>query len=117
MKELLRLTMVTAVAVLATTLLAAYASAQGKPSYGCPPSVDFHVTTQQAAALPRSQAAIDDGLISLADLIAVYQTRFDKNGNNMVCVQEVPGWEPGLAQKPRVQYFYNFIDDSSSSPN
>ena len=116
MKELLRLTVVTAVAVLATTLLAASASAQGKPSYGCPPSFDFYVTTQEAAELPRSQAAIDDGLISEADLIAVYQTRFDKNGNNMLCVQEVPGWVPERAEK-RAEYFYNFIDDSSSSPN
>jgi len=49
-------------------------------------------------------------------LIATYRARFDQNGNDMVCVQETPGWFKN-AQNPLAEYLYNFVDDASSSPN
>ena len=107
---------VAALAVGAGWLGGASANAQGKPSFACAPGFDYHVTTTQAAELPRSQKAIDDGLATKEELIAVYRARFDQNGNDMVCVQEVPGWF-NKAQNPLVEYLYNFVDDASSSPN
>jgi len=115
-KKGLTVTLVAAFAVGAIWLGGDSASAQGKPSYGCSPGFDFHLTTAEAAELPKSQKAIADGLVTLDDLIAIYQTRVDKNGNDMVCVQEPPGWSKN-AQTPLVEYFYNFVDDASSSPN
>ncbi len=107
---------VAASAISAVWLASTAASAQGKPTYGCAPGFDFHVTTTQAARLPKSQRAIADGLITEDDLIAVYRARIDKNGNDMVCVQEPPGWSKN-AQNPLVEYLYNIVDDASSSPN
>ena len=116
MKNGLTIALVAAFAISAIGLGGAAANAQGKPSFGCAPGFDYHVTTTQAAELPRSQKAIDDGLATKDELIAVYRARFDQNGNDMVCVQEVPGWF-NKAQNPLVEYLYNFVDDASSSPN
>lgn len=115
MKKALGLTLVVALAIAASTLITGYASAQGKPSYGCGAGFDFHLTLAQAAALPKSQKAVEDGLITMDDLLALYRG-YDKNGNDMLCVQEPPGWAKD-AQLPLVDYVYNFVDDSSSSPN
>ena len=115
-KKGLTIMLVVAFAISAVWLGGASASAQSKPSYGCAPGFDFHLTTAQAAELPRSQKAIDDGLVTKEDLIATYRARFDQNGNDMVCVQETPGWFK-KAQNPLVEYLYNFVDDASSSPN
>jgi hypothetical protein len=103
----------------AALVAVASAGAEGKPSYGCSAGFDHHVTTLEATFLPRSAKAIEDGLISRPDLQAVYSARFDHNGNDMVCVKEVPGWEVDehTAHKPGVEYFYNFVDDASSSSN
>jgi len=116
MKNGLTIALVAAFAISAIGLGGASANAQGKPSFACAPGFDYHVTTTQAAELPRSQKAIDDGLATKDELIAVYRARFDQNGNDMVCVQEVPGWF-NKAQNPLVEYLYNFVDDASSSPN
>ena len=91
------------------------AAAQGKPSYGCGLGFDFHLTTTQAAELPKSQKAIDDGLITKDELIAIYRAKWDHNGNDMVCVKDPRGLEN--AQRPLAQYIYNFVDDNASSPN
>jgi hypothetical protein len=115
-KKGLALMLVAAFAVGAIWLGGASADAEGKPSYGCSAGFDFHLTTTHAAELPRSQKAIDDGLVTKDDLIATYRARFDQNGNDMVCVQETPGWFKN-AQNPLVEYLYNFVDDASSSPN
>jgi hypothetical protein len=108
-------TFVVSLTIATPALVIGYASAQGKPSYGCGPGFDFHVTLAQAAALPKSQKAIDDGLTTLDDLLALYRG-YDKNGNGMLCMQEPPGWVDA-AQRPLVEYLYNFVDDAASSPN
>ena len=115
-KKGLTIALVAAFALGAVLLGGAPASGQGKPSLGCAAGFDYHLTTTQAAELPRSQKAIDDGLATKDELIAVYRARFDQNGNDMVCVKEPPGWST-QAQNPLVEYLYNVVDDASSSPN
>jgi hypothetical protein len=115
MRRSLTILVVLVLAIAASGLITAYASARGKPSYGCSAGFDYHVTTTEAAELPRSQQAIEDGVATLEDLIAAYQA-IDLNGNDMICVQETPGFFKN-AQLPYAEYLYQFVDDNSSSPN
>ena len=115
MKKALPITLVAALTLLASAMFTTYASAQGKPSYGCSAGFDYHLTATEAAELPKSQKAIADGLATEEELIAFYQA-IDLNGNDMICVQETPGFFKN-AQLPNVEYLYQFVDDNSSSPN
>lgn len=84
-----------------------------KPSYGCPGPFTLHaLTADDYAALPKSQAAIDDGLIGLEDLLAG-ATVYDRNGDNLVCVQDNPGIDD--SQAPFAAYAYNLVDNNAST--
>ena len=88
------------------------AQAASKPSYGCPSGFNLGaLTPDQIVALPRSQAAIADGVVT-ADRIRAGAASVDKNANGLVCVQLSNGLLTG--KRPNGQYFYNLVDDNSS---
>jgi hypothetical protein len=101
--------------------LAAFAPATAsadKPSYGCPSGFNLGahaLTAGDYAALPRSQAAIDAGLIDVEGLLAG-AAFYDKNGNAVVCVQLSNGFETWSDSRPLGAYLYNVVDDASSAP-
>ena len=98
--------------VLLALMLPAVGGAAGKPANACPPGFDLGMLTiEQAADLPRSQAAVEDGLVDRAGLIATY-TGFDRNGDGYICGQLPYGFEVG--NRPFGAYYYNFADDNSS---
>ena len=88
------------------------AQAAGKPSYGCPAGFNLGaLTADQILLLPRSQAAIADGVVSEAGIRAGV-AGVDKNGTGRVCVQLSNGLVTN--NRPGGQYFYNLVDDNSS---
>jgi hypothetical protein len=99
----------------AATLAPATASAD-KPSYGCAPGFNLGAYTfEEYVELPRSAAAITDGLIDEAGIIAGVQF-YDKNGNGIVCVQLNTGSQTWSDSRPFGDYLYNVVDDNSSAP-
>ena len=63
--RLLRVALVMGAVAAAITVASGTASA-AKPSYGCAPPFTLHaITAEDYASLPRSQAAIDAGLVDL----------------------------------------------------
>ena len=100
--------------VAALMLVAAPAGAQaaGKPSNGCPAGFNLGaLTADQILLLPRSQAAMKDGVVSEAGIRAGV-AGVDKNGTGRVCVQLSNGLLTN--NRPGGQYFYNLVDDNSS---
>jgi hypothetical protein len=99
--------------VLGAGVYAASTAATGKPRYTCPQSFT-RVTLAEALALPRTQAAINDGVATEAEILADYEAR-DANDNDHICFQLPPGFEAS-STSPFSQYFYNFNDDKASVP-
>jgi hypothetical protein len=111
--RLLRVVLVMGAVAAAMTVASGTASA-AKPSYGCAPPFTLHaITAADYASLPRSQAAIDAGLVDLEGILAG-ASAFDQNGDNLICVQVVPGWD--IAAKPFAAYLYNVVDNNASTP-
>jgi hypothetical protein len=95
-------------------ILAPLGASAGKPSYGCPSGMNLGSQTfQEYLGLPRTQAAISDGLATTQDILASL-ARVDKNGNGSVCVQLSEGFV--VSSGPFVTYFYNLSDDNASVP-
>jgi hypothetical protein len=85
-----------------------------KPNYGCPPGFDLGAYTfSDYLQLPRTQAAIEAGLIDGAFVLAGLSS-IDRNANGVVCVQLSQGYE--VSSKPFGQYMYNVVDDNASTP-
>ncbi len=85
-----------------------------EPSYGCGTGFNIgRVDFTTYLALPRTAAAIDEGLVS-QEVVLSGLMKFDHNGNEMVCVQLSHGFE--VSNKPFGQYMYNVVDDSASVP-
>ena len=100
------------VAALMFVAVPAGAQAAGKPSYGCSPGFNLGaLTADQILLLPRSQAAIKDGVVSEAGIRAGV-AGVDKNGTGRVCVSLSNGLVTN--NRPGGQYFYNLVDDNSS---
>jgi hypothetical protein len=98
----------------AAAIIAPLGTSAGKPSYGCPPGMNLGSKTfQEFVGLPRTQAAINDGLVTEADTLA-FLAQLDKNGNGSVCVQLSQGFE--VNSRPFGSYFYNLSDDNASVP-
>jgi hypothetical protein len=86
-----------------------------KPSYGCPPGMNLgSYTFQDYLGLPRTQAAINDGLVTTEATLAALAA-IDNNGNGSVCVQLRHGDE--VNSRPFGPYFYNVTDDNASVPS
>jgi hypothetical protein len=104
-------------AVLGVSLLAAAAPGTAtatKPSYGCAPGFNLGaVTFEQYLDLPRTQAAIDAGLIDDAGIIAGL-SHYDANEDEVICVQLNLGYQ--ISNRPFGQYLYNVVDNASSAP-
>jgi hypothetical protein len=97
---------------LAAALAPLGAAGPGKPSYGCPPGFNLgSVTFADYLALPRTRAAIADGLATSEQILAGL-VRIDKNANGSVCVQLSHGGE--VNSRPFAEYFYNVVDDNAS---
>jgi hypothetical protein len=110
----LRIVLAIAACAAAATLAPATASAD-KPSYGCPAGFNLGaVSFEDYVLLPRSAAAINDGLIDEAGLIEGIQF-YDKNENGIVCVQLNTGFQTWSDSRPVGDYLYNVVDDSSSA--
>lgn len=102
------------VSALAIACLAASPVAAGKPANACPPG--FNLGAQTLAdwlALPRTQAAIADGVTTTEDVTAWFEG-FDKNGDGYVCAQLSTGFQK---YGPFSVYSYNASDDNASVPN
>lgn len=111
--RLLRVALAMGAVIAAVTVASGTASA-AKPSYGCAPPFTLHaITAEDYASLPRSQAAIDAGLIDLEGILAGVSF-YDQNGDNFICVQVPPGWDNSA--KPFAAYLYNVVDNSASTP-
>jgi hypothetical protein len=111
--RLLRVALVTGAAAVAMTLATGMASA-AKPSNGCAPPFTLHaITAEDYGSLPRSQAAIEAGLIDMEGILAG-ASAVDTNGDNLLCVQVPPGWN--IAAQPFLAYFYNVVDNNASTP-
>ena len=83
-----------ALAVLASCVAATQAAAQGKPGYTCPAGFTIGAKTPaEAVQLPRTQDAINDGLVTAAEALAHYQA-LDKNESGYICVGLPHGYEP-----------------------
>jgi hypothetical protein len=99
-------------AILATA--AAPGAQAAKPRFGCSPGFNLgRLTLDEVIALPRTQAAIEAGLVSEAALRAGFPS-IDKNGTGSICVQLSHGLE--TSNRPNGEFFYNFVDDNSSAP-
>jgi hypothetical protein len=96
--------------------LAATAGAQGKPSQGCAPGFDLgEVTFEEFVALPRTVAAIADGLITESAVLD-HLPSVDRNGDGLVCVQDTPGAAHSNTAS-LWQYLYNHTDNNASKPD
>jgi hypothetical protein len=106
---------VAALAVGSTLILAAASgtASAATPPAGCGAGFDLGpLTIDQAVALPRTQAAIADGLTTQGDVRAGY-AGLDRNGNGVICVKLPHGFE--VSSRPFGQYFYNFADDNAAN--
>jgi hypothetical protein len=104
-----------ALAVFVTCVAATQAAAHGKPGYTCPPGFNIgSKTPAEALQLPRTQTAINLGLITEEETLAFYDA-LDKNESGYVCVSLPHGYEQN--NRPFGEYFYNFSDDNASKPS
>jgi hypothetical protein len=100
--------------VAALAFAPAGAAADGKPRYGCPPGFNLGAFTfAEYLELPRTVAAINAGFVTEQDVLA-FLIRFDKNGNEVMCVQLSRGKIEG--NNPFGEFFYNVVDDNASKP-
>lgn len=89
-------------------------AADGKPRYGCPPGFNLGAFSfADYLELPRTAAAINAGFVTEEDVLA-FLIRFDKNGNEVMCVQLSVGKIEG--NNPFGEFFYNVVDDNASKP-
>jgi hypothetical protein len=101
-----------AAALILVAVPAGASAAPGKPAYGCPPGFNLGaLTADQILQLPRSQAAMADGVVSEAGIRAGV-AGVDKNGTGRVCVSLSHGLVTN--SRPGGEYFYNLVDDNSS---
>jgi hypothetical protein len=104
-----------ALPALALAALVPAAATASKPSYGCAPGFNLGAYSfADYVQLPRSQAAINDGLVDEAGIIAGIAF-YDHNGNGVVCVQLNHGFETWSDSRPFGSYLYNVVDDNSSA--
>ena len=77
----------------------------------CPPGFDLGAVDSAAyLELPRTAAAIDAGLVDEAFILAGF-ARYDKNENDVICVQLSNGFETN--NRPFGEYLYNVVDDTA----
>jgi hypothetical protein len=85
-----------------------------KPGYGCAPGMNLGAYTfDEYVQLPRTQAAINDGLIDEAGIVAGLM-HYDQNGDQTVCVQLSLGKQ--VNNQPFGEYLYNVVDNNASKP-
>ena len=103
-------------AVVASAALAATAGAQGKPSQGCAPGFDLgEMTLAEGLLLPRTVAALTDGVATVEGLTAGFEF-VDNNDDGLVCLKAPPG---SFNANPNSlwQYIYVLVDNDASVPN
>jgi hypothetical protein len=87
------------------------AAADKPATESCSPGFDLGaVSSADYLELPRTAAAIDAGLVDEAFILAGF-AGFDKNANDMVCVQLSNGFETN--NRPFGEYLYNVTDDTA----
>ena len=103
------------VCALAAVLAPGAATAgDGKPRNTCPPG--FNLGAKNVAEylqLPRTQAAIADGVTTAEEVAASFAAK-DRNGDGYECVQLSEGFQKN---GPYSVYFYNVTDDNASVPD
>ncbi|MBW3608785.1 MAG: hypothetical protein KY463_10580 [Actinobacteria bacterium] len=98
------------------TLLAAAtpAGAAGPPEKTCPPGFNLGaLSLEQRLQLPKVQAALEDGIVTL-EQIKAGAAAIDKNGNGLLCVQDIPQAN-NAAPAAGFEYFYNLSDDNAAA--
>ena len=110
----MRLAFATSGCAVAAVLAPLAAAGSGKPSYGCPPGFNLgSVTFAEYLVLPRTQAAINVGLVTPEQILASLAS-VDTNANGSICVQLSHGGE--VNSRPFAEYIYNVVDDNASVP-
>ncbi len=102
------------VCALAAALAPLAANAGSKPGYACPPG--FNLGAQSLVdylQLPRTQAAIADGLATEDEVAASFGDA-DRNGDGYLCVQLSEGFQ---RNGPFSVYYYNVAGDNASVPS
>jgi hypothetical protein len=86
----------------------------GKPGYTCPPGFNLGANNLvQYLQLPRTQAAIADGLTTEEEVATGFAAK-DRNGDGYLCVQLSEGFQKN---GPYSVYYYNVTDDDASVPS
>jgi hypothetical protein len=98
-------------AALIAVLMPAAASADGRPDYDCPQGFNLGAQSLESyLQLPRTQAAIDDGLTTEEE-VAAFFSALDRNGSGYICVQLSEGFQ---RYGPFTVYYYNLVDDNAA---
>ena len=104
------------VAVVAAAAMAATASAQGKPSQGCAPGFDLGaMTLAEGLLLPRTVAALNDGVATVEGLTAGFEF-VDNNDDGVVCFK-APFGSFNANPNSLWQYIYVIVDNDASVAN
>jgi hypothetical protein len=97
----------------AALLVAPGAGAGGQAGYGCPPGFNLGAQSLESyLQLPRTQAAIADGLTTEEEVAAGFSAK-DRNADGYLCVQLSEGFQK---YGPYSVYYYNVVDDNASVP-
>ena len=103
-------------AVVAAAALAATVGAQGKPSQGCAPGFELgEMTLAQGLALPRTVAALQDGVATVEGLTAGFEV-VDNNSDGLACLK-APHGSFNANPNSNWQYIYVLVDNDASVPN
>jgi hypothetical protein len=116
-KNMRRTALALVVTLALTVLLFPQSALAAKPRVTCSPGFNLGALTfEQAVALPATQRGLADGVFTLDDIRAGFDS-VDANDNNLVCFQDVfsiAGERPNPASL--LQYFFNIVDDQASTP-
>ena len=115
MRMSLRRRVLTVTAVVSfAVLLVPQAAFAGKPRFGCSPGFDLGaLTVEQAIQLPNSQAGLADGVFSLEQLHAGFDS-LDRNDDGVICFKS---FSPNANPASLLQYSYNTVDNNTSVPS
>jgi hypothetical protein len=102
-------------ALLGVTIVAASASANGRPEVICPEGFNLGaLTLEERLQLPKVHAGLEAGVYTVEDIIAV--TEFlDRNDNGLLCIQDITQRTENAAEASGWAYLANAVDDNAAA--